>query len=226
MGNTNRFTCPYHNWTFGVAGELLAVPQSRLLDHPVDKASLGLPKVARVETVFGLIFGCLDPEVESLDDYLGDMKFYLESFFDRFPGGLEVIGPPHKWLISANWKLPVENQLGDIGHAPYLHGSSTGAAPEAIKEIEDYGLTVVPSAGHSAALRFLPEGTDPAQIAWSLDGRTPPHMAEYLLGVQAKVGERLSPEQARIKGMSLGVYPNFSVLVGNSTIRVAPAVPG
>lgn len=227
-GNTPRFTCPYHNWTFGTDGSLLAIPQKRLIEHDVDKAALGLKRVPRVETLFGLIFASLDPEIETLDSYLGDMRFYLESFFDRFPGGMEVVGPAHKWRLKANWKLPVENQLGDIGHAPFLHGSTVENSPGSTVEIETFGMTAVPKPGHSSALRLFPEGTDPATLAWGLgESPFPPAITEYLLGVQQTVGERLSPVQERIKGMSLGVYPNFSVLVGSSTIRVThPRGPG
>ena len=32
----------------------------------------------------------------SLEDYLGDMRFYLDAFFERFPGGIEFMGAPHR----------------------------------------------------------------------------------------------------------------------------------
>jgi hypothetical protein len=68
---------------------------------------------------------------------------------------------------------------------------------------------------------------DPASFAWGLDRTSPPHMKEYLLDVQRTVAERLSPLQARIKGMSLGIYPNLSLLWGNATLRVShPRGPG
>ena len=66
-----------------------------------------------------MIFGSFDPEIESLDDYLGDMKFYLGAFFDRFPDRHRIRRfAPQRWVINANWKLPMENQLGDVNHGP------------------------------------------------------------------------------------------------------------
>ena len=43
----------------------------------------------------------LDEEIEPLDEYLGDMRFYLGAFFDRFPEGVEFVGAPQRWVIRA-----------------------------------------------------------------------------------------------------------------------------
>nr|BAA76338.1 iron-sulfur protein [Rhodococcus sp. CIR2] len=39
----------------------------------------------------GLIFGSLDPHADSLEDYLGDLKFYLDIVLDRSDAGLQVV---------------------------------------------------------------------------------------------------------------------------------------
>lgn len=226
QGNAARFVCPYHTWTYKVTGELVGIPQQKGVRHEVDKKGLGLKRVPRVESIFGLIFGSLNSEIEPLGDYLGDLRFYMEAFFDRFPGGVEVIGPPHKWQLNCNWKLPVENMLGDIGHAPFLHGALVAPESDSAKEIEEFAVTVVPRAGHSAALRLMPPGTKAEEIC-NVDPLTSPLLKEYLVDVQRTVAERLTPLQARIKGMSLGVYPNLSLLWGQSTLRVShPRAPG
>lgn len=230
LGNAKRFVCPYHNWSYTVEGELAAVPQERKLSGCVDKQTLGLKRVPRVESIHGLIFGSFNTEIEPVERYLGDMRFYLETFFERFPGGVEVVGAPHKWLLKGNWKLPVENQLGDVGHGPFLHGSLLAGTP-AVQEIEDYGFNVVPKPGHGAAVRLMPEGLPPERLAWGMEGvsayDTPALLSEYLLEVQRTVRERLNPVQARIKGLTYGVYPNLSLLWSNSTLRVShPRGPG
>lgn len=226
QGNAARFVCPYHTWTYRVTGELIGIPQQKKVHHEIDKQGLGLKRVPRVESIFGLIFGSLNPEIEPLGAYLGDLRFYMEAFFERFPGGLEVIGPPHKWQLNCNWKLPVENMLGDIGHAPFLHGALVAPDSDSAKEIEEYAVTVVPSAGHSAALRLMPPDTKAEEIC-NVDPLTSPLLKEYLVNIQRTVAERLTPLQARIKGMSLGVYPNLSLLWGQSTLRVShPRAPG
>ncbi len=226
QGNAARFICPYHTWAFKPTGELVGIPQAQKLGESVDRERLSLKRVPRVASVFGLIFASLDPDIEPLDTYLGDQKFYMEAFFDRFPGGLEVVGPPHKWQIKCNWKLPVENMLGDIGHAAFLHGSLVPPDSPSNVEIEQHGITVVPSPGHAAAIRYLPSDSSPAERG-AHNPSAPPELIEYMVEVERTVAERLSPEQARIKGMALGIYPNLSLLWGQFTLRVShPRAPG
>ena len=229
-GNAKRFVCPYHNWSYTAEGDLAAVPQERKVNAKLDKAKLGLLQVPRIDSYRGLIFGSFNKEIESLEDYLGDMRFYLDTYFERFPQGVEVIGAPHKWLIDANWKLPVENQLGDVGHGPFLHGTLLQDTP-AMAELEDYGFNTVPRPGHGAAVRLMPEDADPANIAWGMEGITAmnpsPELRDYLLGIQQQAAQRIGATGARIKGLTYGVYPNFSFLWSNSTIRVShPRGPG
>jgi nitrite reductase/ring-hydroxylating ferredoxin subunit len=228
-GNTRRFVCPYHNWAYSVEGDLLAIPQERKMSRKTDKSGLGLRKVPRIESYRGLVFGCLDESIEPLGTYLGNMRFYLDSYFDRFDGGVEVVGPAHKWLVSGNWKVPVENQLGDVGHGPFLHATLLAGTP-AVKEIETYGFNSAPEPGHGASVRLYPENGDPALIAWGMEGinlATPdPEFQEYLLEVQRRSVERIGVG-GRIKGLTYGVYPNFNFLWSNSVIRVShPRSPG
>ncbi|MBS0474089.1 MAG: Rieske 2Fe-2S domain-containing protein [Proteobacteria bacterium] len=229
-GHASRFICPYHNWTFGMDGRLLAIPQQGKIERPVDKARLGLRQVPRVESYAGLIFGSFDPDVAPLEQYLGNMRFYLDNYFARFADGVEVVGAPHKWRLAANWKLPVENQLGDVGHGPFLHGAVLGGR-DAIAEIEAYGFNMVPEPGHGAAIRLLPPETPLASRMWgSENGSASAFSAEtqaFLLDTQRQMEDRLGSVHARIKGLTYGVYPNFSFLWANSTIRVShPRGPG
>jgi 3-phenylpropionate/trans-cinnamate dioxygenase subunit alpha len=223
-GNAKRFVCPYHNWSFTPEGDLAAIPQERKVENKPDKSKLGLKPVPRIESYRGLYFGSMNPDIEPLEDYLGDMRFYLDTYFNRFPGGVEVVGAPHKWLIEANWKLPVENQLGDVGHGPFLHGTLLAGTP-AVEEIERYGFNTVPKPGHGAAVRLLPEGTAHEDIAWGMEGITAmnpsPALKHYLVDIQHQATQRIGPVGARIKGLTYGIFPNFSLLWSNSTIRVS-----
>lgn len=229
QGNAKRFVCPYHTWSYTVEGELAAVPQERQMCKPLDKAKLGLAKVPRIESYKGLIFGSLDAGIRPLAEDLGHMRFYLDTYFDRFDGGVEVVGPPHKWLLDANWKMPVENQLGDVGHGPYLHGNLLGGSP-VVGEIETFGFNSAPEQGHGASFRLFPEGTDPASIAWGMEinglGNVDEDDKAFLLDLQAQAERRLGVG-GRVKGLTYGVYPNFNLLWSNSCIRVShPRGPG
>ncbi len=240
-GNTRRFVCPYHGWSYAVTGELVAVPQDRGVQHKAPKSRLRLYRVPRVESYEGLVFGNLDEGAVSLEEYLGDMRFYLDAFLKRFPGGLEIGGATQKWMLNANWKLPMENQLGDVGHSLYLHSALLGASP-AIKEVEKRALTMTPEPGHAASVMYFPADAPPETCAWGMENvdtretagsMDPEHagvdaeLREYLLEVQRGVAENLSPGQARIKGLTYGVYPNLALIIAHSTLRVChPRGPG
>ena len=218
-GNAKRFICPYHNWSYGIDGKLIAIPQEKELKNRCDKSSLSLKPVPRLENWRGFWFGCMRDDIEPLEAYLGDMKFYLEAFLDRFEGGIEFVGAPHRWVINANWKLPVENQLGDVNHGPYLHGAII--TQEANQEIIDHGFSVVPKPGHGATFRLMPDDCDPSMVAWGMESpvglMAGPEVHEYLLERQAKAKERVGPIRARMKGLTYGVYPNISFLWSGDT---------
>jgi hypothetical protein len=192
------------------------------LGIPLDKDRLGLKKVARIESYCGLIFGCLDSEIEPLDEYLGDMRWYLDCMFDRYSGGVEVVGAPHKWLIQCNWKVPVENQLGDVAHGPYLHGAFLKDSPQ-VQEIEAQGFNIVPREGHGVAVRLAPEGTPLEECIAGNDGLTSfdVETTEYMKEQQILVEERLGKVRARVRPLCYSIYPNLSLLWGNSTLRIS-----
>ncbi|MFT5481928.1 MAG: phenylpropionate dioxygenase-like ring-hydroxylating dioxygenase large terminal subunit [Halieaceae bacterium] len=222
-GNTKRFVCPYHNWSYKVSGDLVAIPQERLVQRAPDKSTLGLKQVPRVESWRGMIFGSFDQHIESLEDYLGDMRFYLDAFFARFPAGIEFVGAPHRWIIDANWKLPMENQLGDVNHGPSLHAAII--PPEANEEINNLGYSVVPKPGHGATFRLMPEDTVVEQVAWGFEGLGTilggEEVQSYLREVQTQATARVGPIRAQMKGLTYGVYPNLSFLWSNTSFKVS-----
>ncbi|MEM9256205.1 MAG: Rieske 2Fe-2S domain-containing protein [Pseudomonadota bacterium] len=228
-GNTKRFVCPYHNWSYTVSGDLVAIPQESEVAVKPDKSQLGLKRVPRVESWRGMIFGSFDPQIESLEDYLGDMRFYLDAFFERFPDGVEFVGAPHRWLLNANWKLPVENQLGDVNHGAFLH--SAIIPREAQDAIEELGYSVVTTPGHGATFRLMPPETPVDEVAWGMEGMGAifggEEVAAYLREVQARAAERVGDLRARMKGLTYGVYPNLSFLWSNTSFKVShPRGPG
>jgi phenylpropionate dioxygenase-like ring-hydroxylating dioxygenase large terminal subunit len=121
-GNAASFRCPYHGWIYGNTGDLLGVPASTEgYGDSLDRSRWGLIPVPRVEEYNGLVFANLDPEASSLDDYLGEMKWYLDIMTKRSDAGLEVLGAPRRWEIPANWKWPADNFVGDSYHTGFVH---------------------------------------------------------------------------------------------------------
>lgn len=228
-GNAMRFVCPYHNWSYSVEGDLVSIPQESEVCHRPDKRELGLKRVPRVDSWRGMIFGSFDASIIPLEDYLGDMRFYLDAFFDRFPAGIELMGAPQRWVINANWKLPVENQLGDVNHGAFLH--SAIIPREAQDTIEKLGYSVVTTPGHGATFRLMPEDAPVDDVAWGMEGLGGifggADVQNYLREIQAQAAARVGALRARMKGLTYGVYPNLSFLWSNTSLKVShPRGPG
>jgi nitrite reductase/ring-hydroxylating ferredoxin subunit len=122
-GNVRQFKCPYHGWAYGLDGRFLAAPfEKEMYGEVLNKPELGL-RQARVATLGGVIFGNMDPEAPSLDEFLGDFQWYLECLLCRSDAGIEVVGPPQRATIRANWKGPAEQGSVDGYHTIGLHRS-------------------------------------------------------------------------------------------------------
>ena len=65
----------------------------------------GLTPVAQLDSYKGMYFATFDPSAPPLLDYLGSMTWYLDAFFDRREGGIEVMGGVHRSIVPCNWKI-------------------------------------------------------------------------------------------------------------------------
>ncbi|MBM3940477.1 MAG: hypothetical protein FJ318_06245 [SAR202 cluster bacterium] len=70
----------------------------------------------------GLVYATWDAHGPSLDEYLGDARWYPGTQFNRFDAGTVALGP-QKWIEPVNWKAPVDN-CSDNYHVPVSHASS------------------------------------------------------------------------------------------------------
>ncbi len=125
-GRTPTLVCSYHGWSFNSEGRLVGVPfLDRAYGGELDRASNGLVEVPRVATYGGLIFACWDEAQAPLEDYLGDLRWYLDKLlFMESLGGLEVIPGCQKYMMAGNWKLVCENFTGDAYHVASSHASA------------------------------------------------------------------------------------------------------
>ena len=101
-GNAPRLVCPYHAWTFGLDGRLLA---ARLMPEDFDKAENGL-FACHVRVFHGLIFINLsEGEPDDFDATFGDMGPILD-----YHGIADArIAHAGSYPTDANWKLVIEN---------------------------------------------------------------------------------------------------------------------
>jgi 3-phenylpropionate/trans-cinnamate dioxygenase alpha subunit len=114
-GNARQFTCPFHGWSFRNDGSLTSVPgYKEVYLEKLDLEANGLVKVAKLATYKGLIWATFDQNVPPLDEYLGDMAWYLDMAVDRLEGGIEFLPGQHKWQVKCNWKLPVDQHGNQV----------------------------------------------------------------------------------------------------------------
>jgi phenylpropionate dioxygenase-like ring-hydroxylating dioxygenase large terminal subunit len=115
--NAAAFTCAYHGWIYRNDGRLVGVPYfGEAYYGELARERWGLYPVAQLDSYKGLLFATFDPKAPPLREYLGEVTWYLDVFFDRREGGIEVVGGMHKWVIPCNWKFPAENFSGDSCH--------------------------------------------------------------------------------------------------------------
>jgi phenylpropionate dioxygenase-like ring-hydroxylating dioxygenase large terminal subunit len=120
-GNASKFVCPYHNWTFNNRGDLIAVPRRH--SPGFDPSRWNLWRAARVSTYRDLIFCTFSTEVPPLEEYLGDMKWYLDLLLNSSSAGTEVSAGTHRSIVHCNWKIPAEQFGSDNWHFQGVQGS-------------------------------------------------------------------------------------------------------
>jgi nitrite reductase/ring-hydroxylating ferredoxin subunit len=223
-GNTEVFECAYHGWAYSNEGKLVGVPMP---EHyaDLDLQAWGLIPVAQLDTHKGLIFATFDPEAPSLQEYLGDMAWYLDILFDRREGGTEVIGP-HRWVLDANWKTGAENFGGDGYHIASTHASGR-------KLGIDTTTGYVRSVGkawhiHCGNGHLVNAWVQPKEDAGPWFAQPVPEIEKYVREHAREIEKRLGPARCRIMSPIAGtVFPNLSIHWLTYTIRLwQPRGPG
>ena len=128
-GQCKTFRCPYHWWTYSLKGELLGVPGIEAYEDHNDGAFSreDYPLVPiRVDSILGLVFVCLNPDVEPLADYLGEELIDVLKTPLAF-GDYDVIDQD-RFVLEANWKGFAENSR-DGYHVPFVHPFFKKASP-------------------------------------------------------------------------------------------------
>jgi phenylpropionate dioxygenase-like ring-hydroxylating dioxygenase large terminal subunit len=213
-GNAATFTCAYHGWTYGNDGHLVGVPYLKEAYYgALQQEHWGLQPVAQLDSYKGLFFATFDPEAPPLRDYLGEMTWYLDTFFDRREGGIEVIGGMHKWVMPCNWKFPAENFGGDAYHVQWSHLSAvtTAFSSGVTTRPTTTGSMVSPGNGHVLICLGPTDVADPPM----------PEILAYEEQIRPEVEKRLGSRMHRINPIVGTVFPNFSMLRATSrTFRV------
>lgn len=177
-GHSARFTCPYHAWSFGLDGKLLAVARpdfkGTIEEFVGSKDELGLIPIA-VECFAGFIFINPDRNAPPLADYLGDVAALLAPYRleEMVPVGTHV-----REQLDCNWKI-VMDAFQEGYHIQALHPELIQAMDESKERYAFFGDHSVATGPFGAANL---EDFGPEQQAESIRGlpSTFPGVAEML----------------------------------------------
>lgn len=228
VGNTQIHTCIYHGWAFRPNGDFLGAPVDKECMHGkiLGKDQLGLKK-ARVTLYGGLIFATWNIDGPSFEEFLGDAKWYYDILFKRTDRGMEVLGPPQRFTVRANWKAAGEQSAADGYHTLTLHrwlgevgnyskkGEGEGGGGDLSPEM--YGVEI--SSPHGHALRCIDlarkirrlTGLDPDQLTVEekLNALPPAGVTRDMV---EQLQRNLTPEQLQVQTSMPpqvgGIFPN------------------
>jgi p-cumate 2,3-dioxygenase alpha subunit len=225
-GSARNFTCFYHGWTFDLQGQLIALPDEPGYGADVDRTSMGLKPVPRLEVYRGLVFINFDSNACTLTEYLGNAAEYIDLMLDFGGDELDIAPGQQRYAIRANWKLLVENSI-DVYHAHSTHNRYFN------RFLPDMGLP---------ARTWLNVSQDAPGRAIALDNghavaetlaRSGPLLktaAGELAEIRANLVEKFGEERAsRIAdyGRNLLIFPNLLFISTWRTIRtIYPVSPG
>ncbi|GAA3562918.1 aromatic ring-hydroxylating dioxygenase subunit alpha [Amycolatopsis ultiminotia] len=122
--------CPYHAWTYGLDGSLVAAPNLASMAD-VDRKEYGLIDVALQEWL-GTVWVCLADEPPSFAETVqGAVAARLggTDVIDGWDIDTLAVGKRITYDVKANWKLIVENFM-ECYHCATIHPELTEVLPE------------------------------------------------------------------------------------------------
>lgn len=124
------FQCPYHAWTYGLDGKLIAAPNLTKMPD-IDRTEYGLVGVHLREWL-GYAWVCLADAPPSFeDDVQGAVVERLGGLaaIDRYEIDELEVGRRITYDVQANWKLVIENFM-ECYHCATIHPELTEVLPE------------------------------------------------------------------------------------------------
>jgi phenylpropionate dioxygenase-like ring-hydroxylating dioxygenase large terminal subunit len=219
-GNAKNFMCSYHGWTYSNEGKLVSVPGLQEAYYgELDVDSLGLVSVAHLDIYAGIVFATWASDAPTLEEYLGDMRWYLDVRYNHRDNGIQVVGPV-KWVVPANWKVGVENAIGDNYHGFTTHMSSyivqqryrgrdQQSSMRGDLRFRQPGRQVSPGNGHGLLATVL--DADPELANMARQGQGDGDAAtRYAQSILPEMERRLGVHRARrVQPRNFAVFPNM-----------------
>jgi benzoate/toluate 1,2-dioxygenase alpha subunit len=218
QGNARVHTCPYHNWAYDSGGRNIHIKDAAAGHYPksFDADDHGLVPLASFGTYRGLAFGSLSAHVPPLEEYLGEIRHFIDLAMDQGPRGMEFVPGRSCYTFRGNWKLQMDNGI-DYYHLTSAHSSfmrvqerrSQGAGNTEArmfdwkKRFQGTGGTFQFENGHSAI--WLDQAEPEKRPIY-------PSMAE----IRARVGDTRADWM--LKSKNTVIFPNLQISDGTSLL--------
>ncbi|TNM37492.1 aromatic ring-hydroxylating dioxygenase subunit alpha [Nocardioides albidus] len=223
-GHANGFTCPYHAWSYGLDGKLRGLPYPDGYEGVMDKSGVALQRL-RTESYGGMVFATFadEDELEPLEDFLGDVKLWIDRFMKQGGGyPIKVLGT-HQFRFKGNWKIQLENTT-DGYHFPIVHrswmASVDAETAEMMSFMTDPAATTHDLGNGHSVMEMVPEHSD-----LDVDDGTEPLQERFADLVEALGAQGLDSGSVRRlvramhgTGFNLNLFPNVSMSI--SFLRV------
>jgi phenylpropionate dioxygenase-like ring-hydroxylating dioxygenase large terminal subunit len=229
-GTAKSFQCPYHGWTFRNTGELVGVPWPQGYGE-MDRSDFGLTRVSRVESYRGFVFGTMNADAPSVEEWLGHARPWLDYWIDRAPEGEVLLGSAaYRMGFRGNWKLAYDN-AGDGYHPSFSHRSLLEMASRMgeSKDMSYFGrtpddgpmLSYSLGNGHSVIDQRPALGDEPGSF-WANQRPQPGREA-----FEHHIREQHGDDADRLLDLAIGAQINLSIfpnllIIGNQVQVIEP----
>jgi glycine betaine catabolism A len=198
--SARAITCPYHAWSYGLEGGLIAAPNMKEVPD-FDPSGYGLFELATAEW-HGYVFVNASGDAGPLADQVGSVGRVLEPY----GLGSLVTKARHEYVVASNWKVIADN-YNECYHCSSIHPELCAVSPPTSgQDLEGDGAWV-------GGWMDLTEGGE----TMSLDGTS---RGEPIAG--------LDPREASTVAY-LDVFPNLLISPHPDyvmTHRLTPLTPG
>jgi phenylpropionate dioxygenase-like ring-hydroxylating dioxygenase large terminal subunit len=223
QGSAKAFACPYHGWTYLNSGKLTGVPWPEGYADDFNDAKFNLAQVPRVKSYRGFIFGTLNPDAPSLEDYLGPARTPIDQWLDRHPGGKVRVSNANRLKFNGNWKLAFDNSA-DGYHVIFSHRSLLAMENRLLSE-DEKGMAYYKDKPDEAPMYVQyfgnghhfkdkrPNVEDRPGALWEIESPHP-GMEGYEADLRERFGDKVDRvlDIAASEPVNINIFPNLLIL--------------
>jgi benzoate/toluate 1,2-dioxygenase alpha subunit len=218
-GNARVLTCRFHGWAYNCDGRCVRIKgeDEGFPQEGFDRAQFNLTEVKTVASYRGFVFASLNPDVETLEDYLDAAKTFIDLLVDQSPEGLEVVRGYSTYTIRGNWKMQLENAV-DGYHVSTVH--RVFAATVGAREARDSSSGMARTEGGRITGKVASGGYDLGRghmMIWAT--HTTPEVRP-IWGQKERFEKEFPPAKVQWileRGRNLAVFPNVMIMDNPST---------